>query len=155
MTDHLVERGVRFLIRHRTIRRRHSYCRHGASVNDAFHAVLACRFEQAARAFDVALVNFLGIARPEAVVGGDVKDAANSLHCAAERKNIAEVAFAAFDRKILDQERIATHAHQYADRVTGFNELPGYVASHEPGGTRYKNVHKMRKASFSCLGGGT
>ena len=86
VADHLIESRVRLFVGQRCAVTRHGDRRHGAGVDNALDAALRRDFKKPARAFDVALVNLLGIARPQAVVGGHVKDPAHALHRAIERR---------------------------------------------------------------------
>ena len=83
-----------------------------------------------------------------------MKDAANASHRAIERNRIAQVAFDALDGQSFKQPQIAVLSDQNPNGMSCGDKLPGDVASHEPGGTRDKGGHKMRKTSFSCAATG-
>ena len=63
-----------------------------AGIDDALDSGLAGGLQQIARAVDVRAVQFVGIGRPEPVVGGDVKDQSAAGDGARERGGIAQVA---------------------------------------------------------------
>lgn len=66
-----------------------------------------------------------------------MKYAPHAFHGAPQGKNIAEVAFTALDGKICQKKRITAIPRENSNRMSRADELPGYVASHEPGRTRH------------------
>jgi hypothetical protein len=63
-------------------------------------------------------------------------------HRAIERSAIAQIAFYALDRQIIQYREIASGANQHAHRIAGSDKLPRDVASHEARGAGYKRSHK-------------
>src|ERR1700751_3606302 len=154
MADHFAEFRLSRFVWQRAVTRHGDRC-NGAGVNDSFDPSTLGRVEQLSRAFHVAFVDFFGMSRPEAIIRGNVEDAADAGHRAFDRSRVAQIAFSAFDREVCKNVRIAGFSTEDTDCMSLVNEQPGNVASHEPCGSGNERGHKMRKTSSSCCAGAT
>jgi hypothetical protein len=124
-------------------------CSNCAGVNNAFDARTRRGLEKTSSAFYVVLVNLIWVSRPQPVIGGDVKDLPSAMGRSVQRPGVAQVSLYAFNGQSLERLQIAALADQYTNRMTGGHKLTDNVASHEPGGARDKNAHRMGKPSFT------
>ena len=72
----------------------------------------------------------VGIARPQPVIGGDMKQKAHAGHGARERRGVAKIALDDLERRIGDIDPRTGRAHQRAHLITGLQR--GWRATAEP-----------------------
>ena len=116
MADHVVQLDRAVFIRRQAVLP-HSDRSDRAGVNNLLHAGFAAGRKQIARAADVVVVDVLRISGPEAVVGGNVIDAAATLDAAQQRAQILEIADGDLAAKCFDIRFAAGIARQDPDAV--------------------------------------
>ena len=72
-------------------------CRDAAGIDDARDAGLRGRLHDVARPLDIGGHDLAGIARPEPIIGGDVKEIAHALHRRLHRGGVAKIALRDLD----------------------------------------------------------
>ena len=77
-----------------------------AGVDEFLGARAPRGLEQIPRAVHVGFVNLSRVARPQPVVGGDVKDARNSRHGSIKRCGVAQISGTAFGRESFERAHI-------------------------------------------------
>jgi hypothetical protein len=102
----------------------HADAADGAGVNDAFDAGALGGGEEMASAFDIGGVKIGRVLGPEAVIGGDMKDAAATGDGAGEGIRIAEIARNLFDREFA---KLAGRPAKSAHAMTLLGEEAGDV----------------------------
>src|SRR5207245_7439508 len=88
--DHFFEPGVGEFIG--MLRPVDSDSSNGAGINELLDTGALGSFEEIFCATNVRVVNLPRTPRPQAVIGGDVKDALDALHGAVERAGVAQIA---------------------------------------------------------------
>ena len=116
----------------------------GGSVDELFDAAAASGFEEIASAGNVGVVEFAWVANVEAIVGGNVEDAADTVEGAEERGGVAEVAEDALDGERINRAEVACGADENTDAVAASNEKAGDVAAEEAGCASEECGHLIR-----------
>jgi len=105
----------------------------GGGVDELFDAAAASGSEEIASAGNVGVVEFARVANVEAIVGGNVKDAADTVEGAEERGGVAEVAEDALDGERINRAEVTGGADEDTDAVAASDELASDVAAEEAG----------------------
>ncbi len=93
------------------------------SVDDLFDTGFEGRFHCGAGAFEVVADDFVWIACPQAIVGGDMEEIACALHRAEHRGLVAHIAFDDFAACIGEISTGACCAHDGADIEAAFDQF--------------------------------
>jgi hypothetical protein len=94
-------------------------------------------------AADVGLVNIFGALGPEAVIGGNVKDALYAFESALKRGWIAQIAGNIFQREIGNSTIMTGSPQEDADFIAAGDKLPGDVTPKEAGCARDQSSHAV------------
>ena len=103
----------------------------GGGVDELVDAGAASGFEEVASAGNVGFIEFARVANVEAIVGGNVEDAAYAVEGAEERGGVAEVAEDALDGERINRAEVAGGADENTDAVAASDELASDVAAEE------------------------
>jgi hypothetical protein len=93
-------------------------CSHAAGVNEAVNSGLTGGGEQVAGAGDVALVDFLGIFRPKAIVGGNMVNALHTPQRGGKGMGISQIRISELYRQPVKRPYVTLRADQDANLLT-------------------------------------
>jgi hypothetical protein len=107
----------------------HADAAYGAGVDEALDAGLLRGLEEVPRASNVGIVEFLGMARPQAVVSGDVEDQIAAVDGAVQGRSVTEVANYRFDVEFLQFTGGADEgSHAVSTTGQGLGHMPAKEA---------------------------
>ena len=120
-------------------------CRHfkrgdAAGVDDALHARVARRFHEDAGAGDVVAHDLVRVARPQPVVGGDVKHIAHAAHGFADGGGVAQVTFGEFEIEAGQMRGGAGVPHQGAHGKAALLQLARHRRADEAARPGHQNL---------------
>ena len=119
----------------------------GAGVHEALDAGFLRGFEQAFRAADVALVDLFRMPSPQAVVGGDMKNALHTIHRARKRRSVAQIADDGLDVHSVERLHVAFCANEHPHPISALGEQARHMAAHKSRRTCNQNQHSCWKTS--------
>src|SRR5207302_7266740 len=120
-SDHLTERAGGRFVRQPTSGFTH-YRRDAARVDQTIEVDVPAGVEQVARSDDIRVVDCSGVARPQSVIGCDMKHAVNAAQRSRDRRPIAQITAAYFDRQAVDLRQSALRPDEDADFLAARDE---------------------------------
>ena len=109
MSNHVTERNRCVFIRGPPISVQAEGC-DAAGVDHAFDPGSQCGLHNAACPLDITLIQIIGVARPQAVIGGDMVQTVATSAGTGERIRVAQIAMKNLHREILDVTVVAMGA---------------------------------------------
>ena len=128
VTDHVGEGNWRIFIGRMAVAGEPDR-RHARGIHHTANAVLARRFQNCPRAFDVGAIHFCGILHPEPVIGGDVKYDFAAGHGFFQRRGVSKIAPSSFAGEALQVLEVAGGTDQKAETGALLSENASYVGT--------------------------
>ncbi len=143
MADHVAERDGRVFVDDHAVAAEV----HGGDarcVDDALDAGFAGQLEQVAGAIDVGAVHGVGIANPEAVVGGYVDDGIAALKGGGVGVGLGEIADLGLAVDAFEIGEVAGLADEEAEVGAFSGQCAGHMMAYKSGGACQEDLHGQR-----------
>lgn len=116
-------------------------------MNDSLYAAFRGRFENGSGAIDVRAIHLMGIAHPEAVIGGDMEYGVAAGHGFGQRCGLAQIANGGLSFETCEIFQIAGGADEQAQVCALVRQSAGHVRAKESGSACEENFQEQ----FSVL----